>query len=135
MPSEKKLVLVVDDEPDTLTFLSTVLEDNGFETRTVMDGEAAVRAIEEKPPDLITLDITMPEKSGVAVYRFVKENDQYRHIPVIIITGVSNDFKRFISTRRKVPAPDGYISKPVDHKELVDLVNTLLEKKEVSASH
>lgn len=135
MPSEKKLVLVVDDEPDTLTFLSTVLEDNGFETRTVMDGEAAVRAIEEKPPDLITLDITMPEKSGVAVYRFVKENDQYRHIPVIIITGVSNDFRRFISTRRKVPAPDGYISKPVEHKELVELVNTLLEKKEVSASH
>ena len=134
MPSDKKMVLVVDDEPDTLTFLSTVLEDSGFKTRTAMDGEAAVRAIEEEPPDLITLDVTMPEKSGVAVYRFVKENDQYKNIPVIIITGISNDFRRFISTRRKVPAPDGYISKPVDHKELVELVKSLLEKKELSAS-
>ncbi len=134
MPSDKKLVLVIDDEPDTVTFLSTVLEDNGFETRTASDGEAAVRAIEENPPDLVTLDITMPEKSGVAVYRFVKESDQYKNIPVIIITGISNDFRRFISTRRKVPAPDGYISKPVDHKELVELVKTLLEKTEESAS-
>jgi len=134
MPSDKKRVLVVDDEPDTLTFLSTVLEDSGFETRTAMDGEAAVRAIEEAPPDLMTLDVTMPEKSGVAVYRFVKENDQYKDIPVIIITGVSNDFRRFISTRRKVPAPDGYLSKPVDHKELVELVKSLLEKKELSTS-
>ena len=134
MPSDKKRVLVIDDEPDTLTFLSTVLEDSGFETRTASDGKAAVRAIEEEPPDLMTLDITMPEKSGVAVYRFVKENDLYKNIPVIIITGVSSDFKRFISTRRKVPAPEGYISKPVDHKELVELVKTLLEKKELSAS-
>ncbi len=134
MPSDKKLVLVIDDEPDTLTFLSTVLEDSGFETRTAMDGEAAVRAIEEEPPDLMTLDITMPEKSGVAVYRFVKESEEYKNIPVIIITGVSSDFRRFISTRRKVPAPEGYISKPVDHKELVELVKTLLEKKELSAS-
>ncbi len=134
MPSDKKLVLVIDDEPDTVTFLSTVLEDNGFETRTASDGEAAVRAIEKEPPDLMTLDITMPEKSGVAVYRFVKENDQYKNIPVIIITGVSSDFRRFISTRRKVPAPEGYISKPVDHKELVELVKTLLDKAEVSAS-
>ena len=134
MPSDKKLVLVIDDEPDTLTFLSTVLEDSGFETRTAMDGEAAVRAIEEEPPDRMTLDITMPEKSGVAVYRFVKESEEYKNIPVIIITGISNDFRRFISTRRKVPAPEGYISKPVDHKELVELVKTLLEKKELSAS-
>ena len=134
MPSDKKRVLVVDDEPDTLTFLSTVLRDSGVETRTVSDGKAAVRAIEEEPPDLMTLDVTMPEKSGVAVYRFVKENDQYKNIPVIIITGVSSDFRRFISTRRKVPAPEGYIAKPVDHKELVELVRTLLEKKELSAS-
>jgi DNA-binding response OmpR family regulator len=126
MPSEKKLVLVVDDEPDTLTFLSTVLEDSGFETRTASDGAAAVKAIEERRPDLMTLDVTMPEKSGVAVYRFVKENDQYKSIPVIIITGVSSE-------RRKVPAPDGYLSKPVDHKELVELVNTLLKQDEVSA--
>lgn len=134
MSSEKKRVLVIDDEPDTLTFLSTVLEDSGFETCTASDGESAIRAVEERPPDLVTLDITMPEKSGVAVYRFIKEQDRFKKIPVIIITGISDDFRRFISTRRKVPAPEGYISKPVDHEELVKMVKALLEKQGLSAS-
>ena len=126
MAEAKKRILVVDDEPDARTFLTTVLEDNGYETQEVADGEEAVRAIEENPPDLITLDITMPEKSGVSVYRRVKESENYKHIPVIIVTGVSNDFKRFISTRRQVPPPDGYISKPVDHEEFLLLVGELL---------
>ena len=126
MAEARKRILVVDDEPDTRTFLTTVLEDNGYETQEVADGKEAVKAIEESPPDLITLDITMPEKSGVAVYRRVKESDNYRHIPVIIVTGVSSDFKKFISTRRQVPPPDGYISKPVDHEEFLQLVGKLL---------
>ena len=65
-------------------------------------------------PDLVTLDITMPEKSGVAVYRKLKEDERFKQVPVIIITGVSDDFKKFISTRSQVPPPEGYISKPVD---------------------
>ena len=126
MAEGSRKILVVDDEPDTRTFLTTVLEDNGYRTQEVADGEEAIKAIEEAPPDLITLDITMPEKSGVSVYRRVKESDDYKSIPVIIITGVSNDFKRFISTRRQVPPPDGYISKPVDHEEFLRLVEELL---------
>lgn len=126
MGADKKTILVVDDEPDTLTFLSTVLEDNGYLTEQVSNGEDAIRIIEQKPPHLITLDITMPEKSGVAVYRKVKEAEEYRHIPIIIITGISDDFRRFISTRRQVPPPDGYLSKPVDHEELLAKVAELL---------
>jgi len=126
MADGSKMILVVDDEPDTRTFLTTVLEDNGYQTRQVADGKEAIKAITENPPDLITLDISMPEKSGVSVYRRVKESDEYKNIPVIIVTGVSNDFKRFISTRRQVPPPDGYISKPVDHEEFLRLVAELL---------
>jgi CheY-like chemotaxis protein len=126
MAEARKRILVVDDEPDTRTFLTTVLEDNGYETQEVANGEEAIKAIEGNPPDLITLDITMPEKSGVSVYRRVKESDQHKHIPVIMVTGVSNDFKKFISTRRQVPPPDGYISKPVDHEEFLRLVGQLL---------
>jgi CheY-like chemotaxis protein len=126
MAEGSKKILVVDDEPDTRTFLTTVLEDNGYRTEQVADGEQAIEAIEKDPPDLITLDISMPEKSGVSVYRRVKESGSYKDIPVIIITGISNDFKRFISTRRQVPPPDGYISKPVDHEEFLRLVGELL---------
>jgi CheY-like chemotaxis protein len=126
MAEDSKRILVVDDEPDTRTFLTTVLEDNGYQTQEVADGEEAIKAIEEAPPDLITLDISMPEKSGVSVYRRLKESQQYKSIPVIMVTGVSSDFKRFISTRRQVPPPEGYISKPVDHEEFLRLVGKLL---------
>lgn len=126
-----KHILVVDDEPDTLTYLMTVLEDEGYTTTGAMNGEEALAALEEKRPDLITLDITMPEKSGVAVYRRLKEDADYKQIPVVMITGISDDFKRFISTRRQVPPPDAYISKPVDHEELIKVIGDLLETETV----
>jgi len=126
MAENAKTILVVDDEPDTLTYLTTVLEDNGFATVSAADGVEAMSKIEEDRPDLIALDISMPEKSGVAVYRSLKEDDQLKSIPVIIITGVSDDFKKFISTRRQVPPPEGYISKPVDFEQLLSMVRELL---------
>jgi len=126
MTDQRKTVLVVDDDPDAREFLTTVLQDNGYATTTAEDGEQALKKIEDAPPDLVALDITMPEKSGVAVYRKLKQDDQLKAIPVIIITGVSDDFQKFISTRRHVPPPEGYISKPVDHEQLVTMVRDLL---------
>jgi CheY-like chemotaxis protein len=126
MPDGKKMILVVDDDPDALDFFITVLEDNGFDTVSAMDGNEAMTRLEEGLPDLITLDITMPEKSGVGVYRSLKEDEKYKHIPVIIITGVSDDFKQFISTRRQVPPPEGYLSKPVEPEQLLGKVKELL---------
>jgi CheY-like chemotaxis protein len=121
MADEVKTVLVVDDEPDACDFLTTVLEDNGYATVVANDGNEAVAIIEKK-----ALDITMPEKSGVAVYRRLKEDDQLKAIPVIIVTGVSGEFERFISTRRQVPPPEGYISKPVDHEQFLKMVAELI---------
>jgi CheY-like chemotaxis protein len=126
MTDGAKTILVVDDDPDTLTYLTTVLEDHGFATVAAKDGAEALQRIEEKPPDLVTLDIAMPEKSGVAVYRALKENEQLKNIPVVITTGISEDFEKFISSRRQVPPPEGYITKPVDSEELVNIVRDLL---------
>jgi CheY-like chemotaxis protein len=103
-----------------------VLEDNGYATVSARDGNEALQRLEEGLPDLVTLDITMPEKSGVGVYRKIKETDEYKGIPVIIITGVSDDFKQFISTRRQVPPPEGYLSKPVEPGQLAGMVEELL---------
>jgi CheY-like chemotaxis protein len=113
---------VVDDEPDARDYLTTVLEDNGFATVTAKDGTEAIARLEESLPDLVSLDITMPEKSGVAVYRKLKEDDRFKDVPVIIITGVSDDFQKFISSRRQVPPPEGYISKPVDADAFMKMV-------------
>lgn len=126
MPDHQRTILVVDDDPDARDFFVTVLEDNGFATLTARDGNEALDRLGERKPDLVTLDITMPEKSGVGVYRGIKENDRYKDIPVIIITGVSDDFKQFISTRRQVPPPEGYLSKPVEPGDLLGKVKELL---------
>ena len=126
MADDAKTVLVVDDDPDACEFLTTVLQDNGFLATAAKDGTEAITMIDQSVPDLVTLDITMPEKSGVAVYRRLKEDDQLKSVPVIIITGISDDFKRFISTRRQVPPPEGYISKPVDVEQFMTMVRDLI---------
>ncbi|MFC1662414.1 response regulator [Gemmatimonadota bacterium] len=126
MADDAKTILVVDDEPDARDFFTTVLEDNGYSVVTARDGTEAIQRLEESIPDLVTLDITMPEKSGIAVFRKLKEDDRFKGVPVIIITGVSDDFKQFISTRRQVPPPEGYISKPVEAGDLIAKVEELL---------
>lgn len=126
MPDGQKTILVVDDDPDARDFFITVLEDNGFATVFARDGNEALTRLDEAIPDLVTLDITMPEKSGVGVYRNLREDDRFKDIPVLIITGISDDFQQFISTRRKVPPPEGYLSKPVEPEQLLGKVQELL---------
>ena len=125
MTDDAKTVLVVDDDPDAREYLTTVLQDNGFMFTTANDGAEAIAALEKEVPDLVALDISMPEKSGVAVYRKLKEDERLKSIPVIIITGISDEFERFISSRRQVPPPEGYISKPVDAEQFLRKVREL----------
>jgi CheY-like chemotaxis protein len=124
--ADKQTILIIDDEPDTVTYFSSLLEDNGYATITARNGAEAIERVKEARPDLITLDITMPETSGVRCYRDLRESEAWRTIPVIIITGVSGDFRTFISSRKHVPPPDGYLGKPVDATELLGLVRKLL---------
>jgi CheY-like chemotaxis protein len=126
MTDKGKTILVVDDEPDILDFLSTLFSDNGYQTATAADGEVALEKVKSAPPDLITLDITMPEKSGVKFYRDIKESDQWKQIPVIIVTGVTGDFEKFISTRRQIPAPEGYMAKPIEKEKIMEMIKKLL---------
>ncbi len=125
MTDGKKTVLVVDDEPDTVAFLTTLLEDNGFATISAGDGAQARAILEEQRPDLISLDITMPEKSGVRLYRELRDSEKLKDIPIIIVTGVSDDFERFISSRKQVPPPDGYVPKPIDQARFIELAREL----------
>lgn len=122
MAEAKKTILVVDDEPDVRDYISVLVEDNGYEATTACDGVEAMKKLKQSRPDLVTLDITMPEKSGVRCYRDIKENDEYKDIPVIIVTGVDQEFEKFISTRRQVPPPEGYIAKPIDKEKLLGLI-------------
>jgi CheY-like chemotaxis protein len=85
----------------------------------------ALAKLKASLPDLITLDVSMPEKSGVKLYREIKEDSRWKKIPIIIVTGVSGDFQKFISTRRQVPPPEGYLSKPINQEEILELIRKL----------
>ena len=124
--ADKKKILVVDDESDIRIFFTSLLEDAGYETAVAGNGQEALERVEDQRPDLITLDITMPESSGVRFYRDMKESEAYKEIPIIIITGISTDFEKFISSRRQVPPPEGYLAKPIDQQEFLDMVAKLL---------
>jgi len=123
--TDKKTILIIDDEPDTFTYFSTLLEDNGYNTIGAENGDEGLERVKDSTPDLITMDITMPKMSGVKAYRTLKEGDDTKSIPIIIITGVSDDFRDFISSRKQIPAPDGYLSKPIDEQEFLTLVGKL----------
>ena len=125
MALEKKTILIVDDEPDFQTYLSTFMEDQVFSTVVADDGVQARAIVKENRPDLITLDITKSEKSGVKFYREMKENEEFSRIPIIIVTGIAKEFQKFISTRKQVPPPEGYFTKPPELDELLDAVNKL----------
>ena len=126
--SDRKKIIVIDDDPDIITYLTTLLDDNGYDTITAVNGVEGLAKTKSDKPDLILLDITMPEKSGVRYYRDVREDPDLAKIPVVMVTGVMKEFEKFISTRRQVPPPDGYIQKPIDEKKLLDTIAQLLAR-------
>ncbi|MDP8205095.1 MAG: response regulator [Candidatus Electryonea clarkiae] len=126
MTDDKKTILVVDDEEDVRVYFTTLFQDNGYDTIAASDGAEAQKAAHEHKPDLITLDITMPEESGLRAYRNLVENEATRDIPIIIITGISIEFKKFIHRGKQVPPPAGYFEKPVETKDLIAKVEELL---------
>jgi CheY-like chemotaxis protein len=128
MNASKKRVLVIDDEPSVVTYLETLLQDNGYDTSSAENGRTGFEKAKSEKPDLVCLDITMPEQSGIRFYRELKDDPELTHIPVIIVTAVTGlggdpgPFKRFISTRKHVPAPEGFLSKPIDQQEFLAMV-------------
>lgn len=122
-----KLILVVDDEDDVIAYLTSLLKDNGFETITARDGASGFALAKEKMPALITLDITMPEESGVRMFRNLQETKETADIPVIIVTGVAADFKHFIESRRQIHPPQAYFEKPIDQDSFISKVRELIK--------
>src|SRR3990172_3005200 len=121
-----KTILVVDDDKDVVRYFKTLLDDHGYRAITAMDGVEAMEKIRSEHPDLVTLDITMPTKTGVTVYRDIKENEEFKQTPVLMVTGVPPKFKDFISTRSQVPPPDGYLEKPVALGDVLSQVRRLI---------
>jgi CheY-like chemotaxis protein len=129
----KKKILIVDDERDIVSYLEMVLQDQGFDTLTAGDGNEALEAVKREKPDLVTLDISMPKASGTRFYKEMRTDPELSEIPVVIVTAVTGlggdkyAYERFISSRRLVPAPEGFFPKPIDREAFVATVKRLLE--------
>jgi CheY-like chemotaxis protein len=121
-----KTILIVDDEPDVVRYLSAVLEDEGYEVLTAGSGQDGLQLARDRHPDLITLDVTMPGMSGIEVFTALRRDPTLEQIPVIIVTGVAK-FRR-LTEYRGVRAPDAFIPKPIDLPALLSSLSSLLDQ-------
>jgi CheY-like chemotaxis protein len=130
---KEQKVLVIDDEADTVVYMETLLQDNGYETVSAGDGEEGMEKVKSEKPDLVVLDVSMPQKSGMRFFREIKSNPELAKIPVIFVTGVTgfagekDALKKFIDSRGSIPSPEGFFSKPIDREEFIKAVNKLLD--------
>lgn len=135
--SEKK-ILVVDDEPDVREFLASCIEDAGFIVNTAVDGQDALEKVKSDTPDLMTLDMVMPRKSGIKVIRALRENEKYANLPIIVITAHardefgSEDFKEFNAFTSGL-RPRYTIEKPVTPERLIKSICEILGVSQESA--
>ena len=117
-------ILVVDDEPDALEFICTVLVDHGATVFRACDGSTALEVARREKPDLMTLDIAMPGKDGCQVFEEMRRDPDLMSIPVCIVSG-KPELRRLIY-QRTVPPPEGYLDKPIDEKRLVMNVRRII---------
>ena len=121
-------ILVVDDEPDARTMITSILEDNGATTIEAEDGDQALAKAKVEMPDLITLDLSMPGKSGIDVFVILRDDDELKEIPICIITG-QPEMRKLIFERPADRPPEGYMDKPVSEKALLRNIRKILELK------
>ncbi|MEJ2109134.1 MAG: response regulator [Acidobacteriota bacterium] len=120
-----KKILIIDDEPDTITFLTNWLEDNGYAACSATDGDMGMQVIQAEKPDLILMDLRMPHRTGFQLYRMLRLNDDFKSIPVIFVTGLP-EFQIFDDECTPLPKPEGFIEKPIDLKALHQTIRNIL---------
>jgi CheY-like chemotaxis protein len=129
---EPRKILIVDDEPNIVTYLEMLLQDEGFTTVSAANGKEGFEVARQERPDLVCLDITMPEESGIRCYRNIKSEPDLADTPVLIVTAVTGfggdpePFRQFMSSRKQIPEPEGFFSKPIDRDAFLEKVRELL---------
>ncbi len=127
-----KKILVVDDDPDIREVSINVLEENGYSPIEAEDGLEGMNKIKKEKPDLLILDVMMPKQTGVRLFREVKADSSLKKLPVIIVSGVSQN--AFLRSQKvltefggeEVPEPDAYLEKPIDPETLAETVKKVL---------
>ena len=126
-PMAKPRVLIVEDEMDMRIFLATVFETGGWQPDTARNGREGLARARQNRPDLILLDVMMPEEGGVAMYRELKTEPALSAIPVVMLSAVEQEtyvhYLRMLKTQAGggIPEPEAYLEKPPDPEELLSV--------------
>ena len=127
--SSKPKIMVVEDNIDEVKLIKMILEPEGYEVVTTLNGNEAKEKIKEGKIDLIVLDVMMPEMDGFAFCSWVRKSEDYKDIPVILLTGVAErirDTKYPLNGVMRADADD-YLEKPVKPEVLLDVIAKLLK--------
>lgn len=121
--SPKKRILIVDDEPFIVEAVAFALHRAGYDCLEAYDGDEALRKARSEKPDLILLDIMLPRMNGYQVCRLLKFDEEYRNIPIIMLTARTQERDRVLG---RETGADAYVTKPFEMDDLLGLIAKLL---------
>lgn len=119
-----KKILIIDDEEDMRIYLQTLLKKAGYDTETAVNGRDALDKFPDIDPDLITLDILMPQKSGLNFFQAIRARDDAKDIPVIVLSGVTSHQEFF--DKEKLEGPTIFVDKPINADDFLSRVKEML---------
>ena len=134
-PGPERHVLVVDDEPDFAALLRSFLSKAGYSVATAHNSDDALAQARAHRPDVISLDICMPRKSGVMFYRKLMEDQAFHNVPVVVVTAVTRDremtnlIKRLLEPD-ELPPPRAYLEKTVERPHYLETIQQALASSE-----
>jgi CheY-like chemotaxis protein len=123
MKNSKKEILIVDDSATNVFLIESVLSEYGFKTISANNAKEAFKAIEKKIPNLILLDLLMPQISGFEFIKTIKQNNKFAAIPIIAVSAITDE--ESINEILKLGA-DIFINKPIIISDLIDKINSIL---------
>ncbi len=120
----RKRILCIEDHPEMIELVKLILGRRGYEVEGALGGKEGLEAIAQNPPDLVLLDLMMPDLDGWEVFRQIRVNEAMKAVPVIVITAKSQNIDRVLGLQ--IAGVDDYITKPFGPKELIESVERLL---------
>ena len=122
-----KRILCIEDEPEMIDLIRLILGRRGFEVSGAAGGNAGIKAVREQLPDLVLLDLMMPDMDGWEVYQQMKANESTCNIPVIVVTAKAQNIDKVLGLH--IAKVDDYISKPFSPQELLNSVEKIIGRK------
>ena len=120
-----KAILVVEDDPKSMTLTTDLLKISGYTSIQAIDGEQGVELARKKKPDLILMDLMMPKMDGYTACLKIKSDPATKNIPIVMLTAVGFELNKQIA---KNWGADGYVTKPFSRQQLIDAINPLLAR-------